>query len=119
MSHIPSQVIQDTPCRPGKLLVSGQGKCVQVGASQLGVVVQHLLKVWNVPELIHAVSVEAAPYLVIHASCCHLLEGELYDVKCLACIQMRRSIWHVLIHSVTEKADFVPDLVIQAAAAVC
>lgn len=89
--HVSPQVIQDTSCSPGKVLILGQGKSIQVGASQLRVVIQHLFKVRNVPEVIYAISVEASSDLIIHASCCHLLQGELYNFQDLTCMHHTRS----------------------------
>lgn len=83
MCHVPPQVVQDASRSPSKLLIPSQGKGIQVCADQLRVVIQHLLKVGDVPVVIHTVSVEAASHLVIHAPCCHLLQSELHYVQCL------------------------------------
>ena len=86
MGYVPPEVIQNPPCNLGKLVVPSQGKCVQVSAGQLGIVIQHLLKVGDVPMLIHTVSVEATADLIIHAAASHLLQGECCHLQGLPCI---------------------------------
>lgn len=76
MSHVSPEVIQNPPCNLGKLVVPSQGKRIQVSAGQLGIVIQHLLKVGDVPMLIYTVSVETTANLIVHAAASHLLQGE-------------------------------------------
>ncbi len=60
-------------CR-AEILAGKALKAVQVVAQQLGVVVEHLLKVWNDPAFVHAVAVEAAGQLVVDAAARHLFK---------------------------------------------
>ena len=50
--------------------------CLKIGDDELGIVVQHLLKVRDKPVCIGGVSVETAAELVIHTTACHLLQRE-------------------------------------------
>ena len=85
MSHVPHEVIQHASGHLSKVAVPSQCKGIQVGAGKLRVVIQHLLKVWDVPKVIHAVSVEAAANLIIHASLGHLLQSVCCHCQRLAC----------------------------------
>ena len=48
MLHVPQQVVQDASGCACQLRVPGAGEGVQIRGRQLGVVVQHLLKVGDV-----------------------------------------------------------------------
>ncbi len=56
---------------------------VQVGAQQLGVVVEHLLEVRHEPDGVDAVAVKAAAELVVDAAVRHLLQRQLGHEKTL------------------------------------
>ena len=86
MGHVPPEIIQNPSCHLSKCAVPSQGKCVQVSAGQLGIVVQHLLKMRDVPVLINAVSMEAAADLIVHAARCHLLQSECCHLQRLICM---------------------------------
>ena len=56
-------------------------KCVEIRAGELGLIVEHLFKMRDVPETIHGVAVEAAPEMIVHAALGHLLEGKERHVE--------------------------------------
>ncbi len=85
MGHVPPEVIQNPSCHLSKRPVPSQGKCIQVSAGQLGIVVQHLLEMGDVPVLVNAVSMEAAADLIIHAASRHLLQSECGHLQRLIC----------------------------------
>lgn len=86
MSHVPPEVIQNPSCHLSKGPVPSQGIRIQVSAGQLGIVVQHLLKMGDVPMLIDTVSMESATNLVIHAAGCHLMQSECCHLQSLICM---------------------------------
>ena len=91
MSHVSPEVIQNPSCNLGKLVVPSQGKRVQVSVGQLGVVIQHLLKVGDVPVLVYTVSVKPSADLIVHAATSHLLQGECCHLQGLPCIHVYAS----------------------------
>ena len=100
MSHVPPEVVQNPSRHLSKLGVLSQSKSIQIGACQLWVIIQHLLKVGNVPMLIYAISVETTSYLVVHATSSHLLKCESGHLQHLPC---RKDLSvHVLSKSVYE-----------------
>ncbi len=86
VGHIPPEVIQNPSCHLSKRPVPSQGIRIQVCAGQLGIVVQHLLEMRNVPILIDTVSMESATNLVIHAAGCHLMQSECCLLQSLICM---------------------------------
>ena len=85
VSHVPPEVVQNPSRHLSKLGVLSQSKSVQIGAYQLWVVIQHLLKVGNVPMLIYAISVETPSYLVVHTTSSHLVKCESGHLQRLPC----------------------------------
>ncbi len=57
-------------------LVAGELVGREIGRGELGLIVEHLLEVGDVPLGIDRVAVEAAAQVIVHAARCHLPQGE-------------------------------------------
>mmetsp|Transcript_8357 Transcript_8357/g.20802 ORF Transcript_8357/g.20802 Transcript_8357/m.20802 type:complete len:385 (+) Transcript_8357:1571-2725(+) len=72
--------------------LAAQQERVQVRGRQLRVVVRHLLKVRHVPVLVHAVAVEPAAQVVVHATRRHLVQREHRHVQRLHRVRRARDL---------------------------
>ena len=62
---------------------------VQVDAGQLGIVIEHFLKVRHQPTRIHRVAMEPPTQLIIHAAVGHLVEGKSRGIEKLSVFRSR------------------------------
>src|ERR1019366_6296874 len=77
-------VIEDAAAGIGVLLVAGSLEGLQVRDRDLRLVVEHFLEVGYEPAVVHAVAMESAAELIVHAALGHLAEGEQHHVEGLA-----------------------------------
>ena len=82
-SHIADDVIQNIASHIGVLPILGNLKCIDVCARQLGLIVEHLFEMRDVPIAIDRVAMESAAKMIVHSPGGHFTKGDQIHLECV------------------------------------
>ena len=68
MGHLTQDEIQRLLADLAKPLLSGHQEAMQIDEGKLGVVIKHLLEMWNSPKIVDAIASKAAANHIVHAA---------------------------------------------------
>jgi len=76
-THVSIDIFQDFSGNRGQVLIPGDEVGIQVGRDKLGLVVEHLLKMGDVPLFIGGVATESESNLIINSALSHHFQSPL------------------------------------------
>mmetsp|Transcript_9631 Transcript_9631/g.29189 ORF Transcript_9631/g.29189 Transcript_9631/m.29189 type:complete len:218 (-) Transcript_9631:866-1519(-) len=82
IGHFSRDIVQDTAHGRLGQWVAVNLESLKIGKHKLGLIVEHLLKMGNVPEVINRVPVKTPAKMVVHAAECHLSQGVKSHISC-------------------------------------